>query len=179
MEDLEQPFLDLQATEAVPKLSGLQSCPPRRGWCTTGLKRVELRGYHAARQWDMHITKREEDVGFYAGFIGTNLSSGTSELPRFRACEIITFVVEGLPVVRFCMTEGVVQYSLIGLMVGAACRLVRQRSAVGTVEGLGMILGPAIGGYLSQPVGKYPGILAAGSLFDQKPCTFTKMRMLL
>jgi MFS family permease len=38
-------------------------------------------------------------------------------------------------------------------------------SIIGTSWGLGLILGPALGGYLSQPALKYPNIFTEGSLF--------------
>ncbi|MCO5579188.1 hypothetical protein L7F22_033041 [Adiantum nelumboides] len=42
-------------------------------------------------------------------------------------------------------------------------------SLVGTVWGLGLIIGPAIGGYLAQPSSKYPSIFPLGSIFDEFP----------
>lgn len=42
-------------------------------------------------------------------------------------------------------------------------------SIVGTVWGLGLIIGPAMGGYLSQPAMKYPEWFGPGSLFDRYP----------
>ncbi|KAI5077286.1 hypothetical protein GOP47_0007110 [Adiantum capillus-veneris] len=42
-------------------------------------------------------------------------------------------------------------------------------SMVGTMWGLGLIIGPAIGGYLAQPSDKYPSLFPSGSLFDRFP----------
>lgn len=42
-------------------------------------------------------------------------------------------------------------------------------SMVGTMWGVGLIIGPAIGGYLAQPSDKYPSIFPSGSLFDRFP----------
>ncbi|KAH7277272.1 hypothetical protein KP509_39G043400 [Ceratopteris richardii] len=42
-------------------------------------------------------------------------------------------------------------------------------SMVGTMWGVGLIIGPAIGGYLAQPADKYPSIFPNGSLFDKFP----------
>lgn len=42
-------------------------------------------------------------------------------------------------------------------------------SMVGTMWGLGLIVGPAIGGYLAQPAEKYPSLFPSGSLFEQFP----------
>ncbi|MCO5608610.1 hypothetical protein L7F22_062823 [Adiantum nelumboides] len=42
-------------------------------------------------------------------------------------------------------------------------------SMVGTMWGLGLVIGPAIGGYLAQPSEKYPSLFTSGSLFDRFP----------
>ncbi|KAH9571136.1 hypothetical protein CY35_02G077200 [Sphagnum magellanicum] len=42
-------------------------------------------------------------------------------------------------------------------------------SVVGTCWGLGLIIGPAMGGYLSQPALKYPDLFPKGSLYDMFP----------
>ncbi|KAI5077227.1 hypothetical protein GOP47_0007051 [Adiantum capillus-veneris] len=42
-------------------------------------------------------------------------------------------------------------------------------SLVGTMWGLGLVIGPAIGGYLAQPSDKYPSLFSSGSLFDRFP----------
>ncbi|MCO5610915.1 hypothetical protein L7F22_065159 [Adiantum nelumboides] len=42
-------------------------------------------------------------------------------------------------------------------------------SMIGTMWGVGLIIGPAIGGYLAQPADKYPGVFSSGSLFDEFP----------
>ncbi|KAH7284010.1 hypothetical protein KP509_34G035500 [Ceratopteris richardii] len=42
-------------------------------------------------------------------------------------------------------------------------------SMIGTMWGVGLIIGPAIGGYLAQPVDKYPSLFKTGSLFDKFP----------
>lgn len=42
-------------------------------------------------------------------------------------------------------------------------------SMIGTMWGVGLIIGPAIGGYLAQPADKYPSLFPSGSLFDSYP----------
>eukprot|EP00250_Pteridium_aquilinum_P005324 c15435_g1_i1 orf=288-1796(-) len=42
-------------------------------------------------------------------------------------------------------------------------------SMIGTMWGVGLIIGPAIGGYLALPADKYPSLFPAGSLFDTYP----------
>lgn len=52
-------------------------------------------------------------------------------------------------------------------------------SLVGTMWGLGLIVGPAIGGYFAQPSIQYPILFPSGSLFDQfpyaLPCIFISL----
>jgi MFS family permease len=42
-------------------------------------------------------------------------------------------------------------------------------SVVSTSRGIGLILGPAIGGYLAQPAEKYPNIFSQSSVFGRFP----------
>jgi MFS family permease len=42
-------------------------------------------------------------------------------------------------------------------------------SMIGTSWGLALIIGPALGGYLSQPALKYPSVFGEGSLFARYP----------
>lgn len=42
-------------------------------------------------------------------------------------------------------------------------------SMIGTMWGVGLIIGPAIGGYLAQPADKYSSLFPEGSLFDNYP----------
>nr|XP_015617740.1 probable peptide/nitrate transporter At3g43790 isoform X3 [Oryza sativa Japonica Group] len=87
---------------------------------------------------DLHVAKRVEDIGFYAGFVGS--LNGLLGPIRAYAVEV-------------CRPE----HQSIGL------------SLVSTSWAIGLIVGPAIGGYLAQPSEKYPILFPANSLFGRFP----------
>ncbi|KAK4476664.1 hypothetical protein RD792_015824 [Penstemon davidsonii] len=64
---------------------------------------------------------------------------------------------------------------LLGPIKAYACETVREEyqslglSAVSTAWGTGLIIGPALGGYLAQPAEKFPGIFASDSFFGRFP----------
>ncbi|KAF0907260.1 hypothetical protein E2562_015763 [Oryza meyeriana var. granulata] len=126
---------------------------------------------------DLHVAKRTEDIGFYAGFVGASFMFG----------RCLTSTVWGMaadrigrkPVVVFGIFAVVIFNTLFGLSVtywmaiatrfllGAlngllgpikayaieVCRPEHEAlalSLVSTAWGIGLIIGPAIGGYLSQ-----------------------------
>ncbi|KAK6163113.1 hypothetical protein DH2020_002954 [Rehmannia glutinosa] len=102
---------------------------------------------------DFHIAKREEDIGYYAGFIGSSYMLGRA----------LTSVLWGAIADRY------------GRKPAYACETVREEhqslglSAVSTAWGTGLIIGPALGGFLAQPAEKFPGIFASDSLFARFP----------
>lgn len=145
---------------------------------------------------DFHIAKREEDIGFYAGYVGSSYMLGRA----------FTSVLWGIvadrygrkPVIIIGSTTVVIFNSLFGLSVnfwmaiatrfllGAlngllgpikayACEILREEhqtlgmSTVSTAWGTGLIIGPAVGGFLAQPAEKYPKIFSKESLFGKFP----------
>uniref|UniRef100_A0A0E0R3V0 Major facilitator superfamily (MFS) profile domain-containing protein n=1 Tax=Oryza rufipogon TaxID=4529 RepID=A0A0E0R3V0_ORYRU len=84
---------------------------------------------------DLHVAKRVEDIGFYAGFVA------------YYNRALQAYAVE------VCRPE----HQSIGL------------SLVSTSWAIGLIVGPAIGGYLAQPSEKYPILFPANSLFGRFP----------
>ncbi|PIN17196.1 Permease of the major facilitator superfamily [Handroanthus impetiginosus] len=145
---------------------------------------------------DFHIAKREEDIGYYAGFIGSSYMLG----------RVLTSVLWGAvadrygrkPVIIIGCATVVVFNTLFGLSINFwmalttrfllgslngllgpikayACETVREEyqslglSAVSTAWGTGLIIGPALGGYLAQPAEKFPGIFASDSFFARFP----------
>ncbi|CAL9117242.1 unnamed protein product [Musa textilis] len=88
---------------------------------------------------DLHVAKREEDIGFYAGFVG---SFSTLCLGWVQAYSI-----------EVCREE----YQALGATL------------VSTAWGIGLIIGPAIGGYFAQPAEKYPKIFSQDSIFARFP----------
>ncbi|XP_054817022.1 protein ZINC INDUCED FACILITATOR 1-like [Prosopis cineraria] len=63
----------------------------------------------------------------------------------------------------------------LGPIKAYACELFREEhqaialSTVSSAWGIALVIGPALGGYLAQPVEKYPHVFTKGSLFDKFP----------
>ncbi|KAF8066157.1 hypothetical protein N665_1157s0004 [Sinapis alba] len=145
---------------------------------------------------DFHVAKKEEHIGFYAGFVASSFMIGralTSILwgklaDRYGRKPIIlmgTFSVIifntlfGLSTsfwfaisVRFLL--GCVN-CLLGVIRAYASEVVSEEyhalslSVVSTSRGIGLIVGPAIGGYLAQPAEKYPNLFSQDSVFGRFP----------
>uniref|UniRef100_A0ACD6A115 Uncharacterized protein n=2 Tax=Avena sativa TaxID=4498 RepID=A0ACD6A115_AVESA len=145
---------------------------------------------------DLHIAERTEDIGFYAGFVGAAFMFGrclTSTIWGIAADRI-----GRKPVVMFGVFSVVIFNTLFGLSVtywmaiatrfllGAlngllgpmkayaieVCRPEHEAlalSLVSTAWGIGLIIGPALGGYLALPAEKYPSIFSPDSLFGRFP----------
>ncbi|XP_068659655.1 protein ZINC INDUCED FACILITATOR-LIKE 1-like [Aristolochia californica] len=145
---------------------------------------------------DFRIAKREEDIGYYAGYVGSSYMFGRS----------LTAVLWGMvadrcgrkPVIIIGTVSVVVFNTLFGLSTnfwmsiatrflhGSAngllgpimayamevCRKEHQSiglSLASTSWGIGLIIGPALGGFLAQPAYKYPKIFSQDSLFGKFP----------
>ncbi|GJN07075.1 hypothetical protein PR202_ga24868 [Eleusine coracana subsp. coracana] len=127
---------------------------------------------------DFHIAKIEEDIGFYAGFLAASYMVG-------RACGaifwgIVADYIGRKPVIVFSILSVVILNALFGLSttyyMAIATRLVLGALngllapiKVNTAWGFGLIVGPALGGYLAQPAEKYPRIFSESSLFGRFP----------
>ncbi|CAM8920203.1 unnamed protein product [Rhodiola kirilowii] len=145
---------------------------------------------------DFHIAKREEDIGYYAGFVGSAFMLGRA----------LTSMIWGKaadrygrkPVIFFGIVSVVIFNTLFGLstnywmaittrfLLGSLCGILgpmrayasevcrKEHEALGlsmisTAWGLGLIIGPAIGGFLAQPAEKYPNWFPEESLFERFP----------
>uniref|UniRef100_A0A0E0BEZ4 Major facilitator superfamily (MFS) profile domain-containing protein n=1 Tax=Oryza glumipatula TaxID=40148 RepID=A0A0E0BEZ4_9ORYZ len=145
---------------------------------------------------DLHIARTEEDIGFYAGFLGASYMIG-----RGFASILWGMVADRIgrkPVIIFSIFAVIVLNTLFGLSVkywmavttrfllGAlngllapikaysieVCRAEHQAlglSIVSTAWGIGLVVGPAIGGYLAQPVKQYPHLFHEKSIFGRFP----------
>nr|XP_018685995.1 PREDICTED: probable peptide/nitrate transporter At3g43790 isoform X2 [Musa acuminata subsp. malaccensis] len=126
---------------------------------------------------DLHVAKREEDIGFYAGFVD-----------RYGRKPVI--VISIISVILFNTMFGLstsywmalVSRLLLGCFNGLlgpirayaseVCRKEYQAlglSLVSSTRGIGLIVGPAIGGFFAQPAKKYPNIFSIKSLFGRFP----------
>uniref|UniRef100_A0A0E0BNI7 Major facilitator superfamily (MFS) profile domain-containing protein n=1 Tax=Oryza glumipatula TaxID=40148 RepID=A0A0E0BNI7_9ORYZ len=145
---------------------------------------------------DLHVARTEEDIGFYAGFLGASYMIG-----RGFASILWGMVADRIgrkPVIIFSIFAVIVLNTLFGLSVkywmavttrfllGAlngllapikaysieVCRAEHQAlglSIVSTAWGIGLVVGPAIGGYLAQPVKQYPHLFHEKSIFGRFP----------
>ncbi|CAL4995742.1 unnamed protein product [Urochloa decumbens] len=145
---------------------------------------------------DLHVAQREEDIGFYAGFLGASYMIGRGIASVFWG--IVADRIGRRPVMAFSVFSVIVFNTLFGLSVkywmaiatrfllGAlngflapvkaysieVCQPEQQAlgiSIVNTAWGMGVIIGPAIGGYLAQPVKQYPHLFHDNSVFGRFP----------
>ncbi|KAK9170611.1 hypothetical protein Syun_002751 [Stephania yunnanensis] len=145
---------------------------------------------------DFHIAKREEDISFYAGFVGASFMLGRASTSYFWG--IVADRYGRKPVIMTGTIVVVIFNTLFGLstnfwmaictrfLLGSlngllgpikayaseVCRAEYQAlgmSSVSTSWGIGLIIGPALGGLLSQPAEKYPSVFSKDSLFGRFP----------
>ncbi|KAL3381611.1 hypothetical protein AABB24_001631 [Solanum stoloniferum] len=145
---------------------------------------------------DFHIAKREEDIGSYAGYVGSAFMFGrtlTSAIwgvvaDRYGRKPIIIFgtsivvvfnTLFGLStnfwmavVTRFLLGS---LNGLLGPIKAYAAEIFREEyqalgmSTISSAWGIGLIIGPALGGFLAQPAEKYPDLFSKDSLFGRFP----------
>ncbi|XP_055817021.1 protein ZINC INDUCED FACILITATOR-LIKE 1-like isoform X2 [Solanum dulcamara] len=142
---------------------------------------------------DFHVAKREEDIGSYAGsafMFGRALTSafwgvvadkyGRKPVIIFGTFTVVVFnTLFGLSI-NFWMA--VVTRFLLGSLNGLlgpikayAAEIFREEyqalgmSTISTAWGIGLIIGPALGGFLAQPAEKYPNIFSKDSIFGRFP----------
>ncbi|CAK8561172.1 unnamed protein product [Lathyrus sativus] len=145
---------------------------------------------------DFNIAKSEADISYYAGYVGSSFMLGrtlTSVLwgmvsDRYGRKPVM--VIGVFSVVIFNTLFGistsfwmaVITRFLLGCLNGAigptkayATEIFREEhqalglSTVSVAWGTGLIIGPALGGYLAQPTEKYPHIFPKGSFWDKYP----------
>ncbi|KAL5205107.1 hypothetical protein ABZP36_009978 [Zizania latifolia] len=145
---------------------------------------------------DLGVAQREEDIGYYAGFLGASYMVGRSFAAIFWG--VVADRIGRKPVIMFSILSVVIFNTLFGLsktywmaittrfVLGAlngllapikaysieVCQTQHQAlglSIVSTAWGLGLVIGPALGGYLAQPVEKYPHVFSKESVFERFP----------
>ncbi|KAH0860859.1 hypothetical protein HID58_089120 [Brassica napus] len=112
---------------------------------------------------DFGVAKTEQEIGYYAGFIACAFMLGRA----------LTSVLWGVMSDRY----GRKPIILLGTITIAAyaMEIFREEyqatamSAVSTAWGIGLIIGPALGGFLSQPAEKYPSVFTKASFFGRFP----------
>uniref|UniRef100_A0A3B6N2J7 Major facilitator superfamily (MFS) profile domain-containing protein n=1 Tax=Triticum aestivum TaxID=4565 RepID=A0A3B6N2J7_WHEAT len=145
---------------------------------------------------DLKVAKQEEDIGFYAGFVGAAYFLGrtTSAVPwgmfadkyGRKPCIMISI----LSVIVFNTLFGlsttywmaIITRGLLGLLCGIlgpikayaseVCRKEHQALGISLVtssRSIALITGPAIGGFLARPAKKYPNLFSEESIFGRFP----------
>ncbi|KAJ3684370.1 hypothetical protein LUZ61_013534 [Rhynchospora tenuis] len=145
---------------------------------------------------DLKVAKSEEDIGFYAGFVGAAFMFGRAltstiwGLVADRHGRKPVIIIGIIAVIIFNTLFGfsidywmaIVTRFLLGALNGLlgpikaysieVCNKEYQAlalSLVSTAWAIGLIVGPAVGGYLSQPAEKYPNIFSEQSVFGRFP----------
>ncbi|CAD6270204.1 unnamed protein product [Miscanthus lutarioriparius] len=137
---------------------------------------------------DLHVAKTEQDIGLYAGFLGASYFIGRFFASLFWG--VVADCIGRKPIIIFSVASVVIFNTLFGLSVkywmaittrlllGAlngmlapikAYSIEIGLSIVSTAWGLGLIVGPSIGGYLAQPAKQYPNIFSEKSIFGRFP----------
>ncbi|XP_037438845.1 probable peptide/nitrate transporter At3g43790 isoform X1 [Triticum dicoccoides] len=145
---------------------------------------------------ELNVAKQEEDIGFYAGFVGAAYFLGrtTSAVPwgmfadkyGRKPCIMISI----LSVIVFNTLFGlsttywmaIITRGLLGLLCGIlgpikayaseVCRKEHQALGISLVtssRSIALIIGPAIGGFLARPAKKYPNLFSEESIFGRFP----------
>ncbi|XP_028782397.1 protein ZINC INDUCED FACILITATOR 1-like [Neltuma alba] len=145
---------------------------------------------------DFGIAKTEADISSYAGYVGSSFMFGRAltSLPwgifadRYgRKYAIViglvaVVVLNALFGLSTSFWMAVSTRFLLGILNGSlgpikayASELFQEEyqalglSTVNSAWGVALVVGPALGGYLAQPVEKYPHVFPKGSLFDKFP----------
>ncbi|XP_058745715.1 protein ZINC INDUCED FACILITATOR-LIKE 1-like [Vicia villosa] len=145
---------------------------------------------------DFNVAKEEADISYYAGYVGSAYMFGralTSVLwgmisdrygrkPVIIMGVITVIVLNTLFGLSTSFWMAIITRFLLGGLNGIlgpvkayATELFREEhqaiglSTVSAAWGIGLIIGPALGGYLAQPAEKYPQIFSKGSFYDKFP----------
>ncbi|XP_039847064.1 probable peptide/nitrate transporter At3g43790 isoform X1 [Panicum virgatum] len=145
---------------------------------------------------DLHIAKQTQDIGFYAGFVGASYMFGRAisstewgivadkhgRKPVIILTLVSIIVFNTLFGLSLNYWMALTTRCLLGVMCGylgpikayatEVCRKEYNHLALAVVSssrGIGLIIGPAIGGYLAQPADKYPSIFSQTSIFGRFP----------
>ncbi|VAH93998.1 unnamed protein product [Triticum turgidum subsp. durum] len=106
---------------------------------------------------DLHVAKRTEDIGFYAGVVFNTLFGLSVTYWMAIATRFLMGALNGLlgPIKAYSIEVCRPEHEALAL------------SLVSTSWAIGLIIGPALGGYLALPAEKYPNIFSPDSLFGR------------
>ncbi|PUZ49917.1 hypothetical protein GQ55_6G017800 [Panicum hallii var. hallii] len=145
---------------------------------------------------DLHIARDEKDIGFYAGFVGASFMAGRAltaviwgmVADKHGRKQVIVITLAAIVIFNtlFGLSStywmAIFTRAMLGLLSGMlgpikayateACRKEYSHlglAIVSSSRGIGLVVGPAIGGYLAQPADKYPGLFSKKSIFGRFP----------
>uniref|UniRef100_A0ACD5XHP9 Uncharacterized protein n=2 Tax=Avena sativa TaxID=4498 RepID=A0ACD5XHP9_AVESA len=145
---------------------------------------------------DLKVAKQEQEIGFYAGFVGASyfIARTISAVPwgifadkyGRKPCIIISIISVIVFNTLFGLSTtywmAIATRALLGLLCGIlgpikayaseVCRKEHQALGISLVtssRAIAFVVGPAIGGFLSQPAKKYPNIFSQESIFGRFP----------
>uniref|UniRef100_A0A6N2LRK4 Major facilitator superfamily (MFS) profile domain-containing protein n=1 Tax=Salix viminalis TaxID=40686 RepID=A0A6N2LRK4_SALVM len=128
---------------------------------------------------DFGVAEREEDIGYYAGYVVADRYGRKPVIIIGTIAVVIFNTLFGLSVnfwmaiiTRFLLGS---LNGLLGPIKAYAVEIFRAEyqalglSTVSTAWGIGLIIGPALGGFLAQPAEKYPNLFSKESIFGRFP----------
>lgn len=145
---------------------------------------------------DLKVAKQEQDIGFWAGFVGASYFLGRtiSAVPwgvfadkyGRKPCILISIIAVIIFNTLFGLSTSywmaIITRGLLGLLCGIlgpikayaseVCRKEHQALGISLVtssRAIALVIGPAIGGFLSQPAQKYPNLFSEESIFGRFP----------
>ncbi|GAB2238774.1 hypothetical protein Droror1_Dr00024687 [Drosera rotundifolia] len=145
---------------------------------------------------DFHVAQADEDIGYYAGFVGAAYMLGRALTSVFwgmladKYGRKPTIITGAITVVIFNTLFGfsvnlwmaISTRFLLGSLNGIlgpiyayACESVPYEyqalglSTLSSAWSIALIMGPAVGGFLAQPTEKYPSLFSKGSIFGRFP----------
>ncbi|XP_057520270.1 protein ZINC INDUCED FACILITATOR-LIKE 1-like [Amaranthus tricolor] len=145
---------------------------------------------------DFGIATQEEDVSFYAGFEGSAFMVGrvfTSVIwgmlaDRYGRRPVMIFSTSAIVLfnIMFGLSANYWMALTSRMLLGAFCGAIGPMRAYATevtrrehqalalsmmtsAWGIGLVIGPALGGYLAQPADKFPGLFSQQSIFGKFP----------
>ncbi|KAL9269406.1 ZINC INDUCED FACILITATOR-LIKE 1-like protein [Drosera capensis] len=145
---------------------------------------------------DFHVAPADEDIGYYAGFVGAAYMLGRAltsvcwgmladkygRKPIIITGAIIVVIFNTLFGFSVNLWMDISTRFLLGSLNGIigpiyayACESVPYEyqalglSTVSSAWSIALIMGPAVGGFLAQPTEKYPSLFSKGSIFGRFP----------
>ena len=145
---------------------------------------------------DLHVAPTPEDIGRYSGYLVSSFMLGQllfsyywgylSDTHGRRPVMLFGLFATGISFLSFGFVQSYVAAIIIRFLTGSFNGIIgatktyiseitdetnqaRGFALFGVARGLGMVIGPIVGGFLCLPAEKYPWLFPKGSLFDLFP----------